>query len=100
MQEASRSRVRKYFFDVGLFDPNASQYQSKSLKQCFVVYEREKKHFFNRRILEVEHASSTPLIFTIHGAMGTECSTFVSKFSELLAIKTETNRDIMGKNKN
>ena len=51
--------------------------------------EREKKRLYNRRILEVEHASFTPLIFTIHGAMGTECRTFVSKLSELLAIKRD-----------
>ena len=37
----------------------------------------------------MEHASFTPLIFTIHGAMGTECRTFVSKLSELLAIKRD-----------
>ena len=51
--------------------------------------EREKKRLYNRRILEVEHASFTPLIFTIHGAMSTECRTFVSKLSELLAIKRD-----------
>ena len=51
--------------------------------------QREKKRLYNRRILKVEHASFTPLIFTIHGAMGTECTTFVSKLSELLAIKRD-----------
>ena len=80
---------QKAFFNVRVFDPNASRYQSKSLKQCFAVNEREKKRLYNRRILEVEHASFTPLTFTIHGAMGIECRSFVSKFSELLAIKRD-----------
>ena len=64
--------------------------------------EREKKRLYNRRILEVEHASFTPLIITTYGAVGIECRTFVSKFSELLAIKrfTEINRDVMGENEN
>ena len=44
--------------------------------------EREKKRLYNRRILEVEHASFTPLIFTIHGAMGIESG-------ELLAVKRD-----------
>ena len=56
---------QKAFFDVRVFDPNASRYQSKSLKQCFVVNEREKKLLYNRRSLEKAHASFTPLIFTI-----------------------------------
>ena len=79
---------KKAFFVVRVLDPNALRYQSKSLlKQCFAVNEQEKKRLYSRRILEVEHASFTPLIFTIHGAMGTEYRYFVSKFSELLAIK-------------
>ena len=49
--------------------------------------EQEKKRLYNRITLEVEHASFTPLISTIHGAMGIESRTFVSKLSELLAIK-------------
>ena len=51
--------------------------------------QREKKRLYNRRILEVDHASFTPLIFTIHDTMGIECRTFVSKLSELLAVKRD-----------
>ena len=64
---------QKVFFDVRVFHPNVSRYQFKSLKQCFAVNEREKKRLYNRKILEVEHASFTPLKFTMHGAMGIEC---------------------------
>ena len=41
---------QKAFFDVRVFDPNASRYQPKSLKQCFAVNEREKQRLQNRRI--------------------------------------------------
>ena len=34
---------QKAFFDGRVFDPNASRYQSKSLKQCFAANEREEK---------------------------------------------------------
>ena len=47
--------------------------------------EQEEKRLYNRRILEVEHASFTPLIFTIHDTMVIECGTLVN-VSELLAI--------------
>ena len=84
---SSWTKGQKAFFGVRVFDPNASRYQSKSLKQCLVVNEREKKRLYNKKILEVEHASFKRLIFAIHGAMGIECRTFVSKLGELLAIK-------------
>ena len=80
---------QKAFFDVRVFDPNSSRYQSKSLKQCFAVNEREKKRLCNRRILEVEHASFTPLIFTIYDTMGIDCRSSVSKLSELFAIEED-----------
>ena len=38
---------QKAFFDVKVFDPNASRHQSKSLRQCFAVNEREKKRLYN-----------------------------------------------------
>ena len=47
--------------------------------------EQEEKRLYNRRILEVEHVSFTPLIFTIHDAMVIECGTLVN-VSELLVI--------------
>ena len=50
--------------------------------------EQEKKRPYNRKILEVEHASFTSPTNTIHGAMGIECRIFVSKLCELLVIKT------------
>ena len=54
--------------------------------------EGEQKCLYNKRVLEVGYASFIPLIFAIHGAMGIECRSFVSKFSELLAVKRELPR--------
>ena len=49
----------------------------------------EKKRLYNRKVLELEHASFTPLTFTIHGAMGKKSRSFVSMHSELLVIKRD-----------
>ena len=68
---------QKSFFDVRVFDPNISRYQSRSLEEFFAVNEQEKKGLYNRGTLEVEHASFIPLTFTMHGAMCIECRTFV-----------------------
>ena len=92
VQEASESLVRKHFFGVMVIDPNVSRYQSRSFEQCFAMNEREKKHLYNRRILEISHASFTPLTLTIHGAMGIGCRTFVSKLSKLLAVKRDLSK--------
>ena len=51
--------------------------------------EQGKKHLHNKGILEVEHASFTPLLFTKNGDMGLGCRSLVSRLSELLAIKID-----------
>ena len=81
---------QKAFFDVRLFDANASRYQFRILEQRFAVNEREKKRLCNRRILEVERASFTPFTFAMHDAMGIKYKSFVSKLSELLATRRDS----------
>ena len=44
--------------------------------------EKEKKRQYNERVLEVEHGSFTPLVFSSNGGMGRECSTFYKRLSE------------------
>lgn len=50
----------------------------------------EKRNVCNRRILEVERASFTPLTFAIHDAMGIKYKSFFSKLSELLATRRDS----------
>ena len=50
-------------FDVRVFIPKASRYQSKSFEQCVVVNEQEKKRLHNRRILEVTCKRQTTYIY-------------------------------------
>ena len=40
-----------------------------------------------RRVLEVEQASFTPLVFTTTGGMGRECLRYHSRLAELISIK-------------
>ena len=72
------------FFDVRVFDPSASMYANQTMQQCFAKNEKEKKRNYNERIINVDNGSFTPLIFSIHGGMARECSTF---YSELIANK-------------
>ena len=49
----------------------------------------EKKRHYNERILQIEHGSFTPLIFSTTGGMGREASTFYSKVAEKIAEKRD-----------
>ena len=47
----------------------------------------DKKRNYNRRIMEVEHGSFTPLVFSTSGVMAHECSIFHKTLAEKLATK-------------
>ena len=40
-----------------VFDPNACRYRNKSLQQCHVMNEQEKKRAYYERILQIEHGT-------------------------------------------
>ena len=55
------------YLDVRVFNPFARSYKNVDIIKCYQRHEHEKKSTYERQILEVEHASFTPLIFTIGG---------------------------------
>ena len=57
------------------------------MQQCFAKNEKEKKWNYYERIINVDNGSFTPLIFSIHGGIARECSTFYSRLSEFIANK-------------
>ena len=48
-----------------------------------------KKRQYKERLLEVEHGSFTPLVFSSNGGMGRECFTFYKRLSETFAEKNK-----------
>ena len=69
---------------------------SHSSSQCHLTtekvlekHEKEKKRHYNRRIMDIEHGTFTPLVFSVSGGMGKECSMFHKHVAEKIAIKTE-----------
>jgi len=87
-------RGQQAFFDVRVFDPNAKRYLHKALPQCYIQNEKEKKRQYNERILEIEHGSFTPLVFSIYGGMGRECSMLYSKLAQRISEKKNLNQSI------
>ena len=51
--------------------------------------EREKKRQYNNRIMNIEHGTFTPLVFSVTGVMGKECSVFHKHIADKIARKTE-----------
>ena len=39
-------------------------------------HEKEKKREYNRRIMNITHGAFTPLVFSVSGVLGKECSMF------------------------
>ena len=84
------------FFDVRVTNPDCASQQNLPLKTILRKHEQEKKRAYNRRVMEVEHGTFTPLIFTTTGVMGHECSTYHKNLAEKISEKkNERYSDIM-----
>ena len=73
--------------DIRVCHPNADSYKDLTPEQVYCLHENEKKRMYERRVLEVERASFTPLVFTTTGGMGRECLRYHSRLEELISIK-------------
>ena len=54
---------QKAFFDVKVFNPNASSYRGSQVSSLYHKFEKDKRWRYEQRIREVEMASFTPLVF-------------------------------------
>ena len=72
------------FFDVRVFDPNAKR-NSAQRQKYYINNEKEKKRQYNKRVLQVENGSFTPLVFSINVRMGREASKCYSRIAEILS---------------
>ena len=82
------SPMERTFLDVRVLHPNAASYRGKTIDQVYEQNEREKKRTYNQRIVQIEKASFTPLVFTTTGGMAPECTKFHKKIAELISKKT------------
>ena len=81
------SNYEKTFFDIMVTHPNAESHMGKSLDKLYKECESVKKRKYGDRIVNVERASFTPLVFTTTGGMGKECEKLNKRLAELIVIK-------------
>ena len=83
------------YSDVRIFNPLAKCHRNLSLQAAHKNNENEKKRKYNDRIIEVEHGSFTPLVFTCFGGMSREYSRFYAHAAEKIADKRKLNKSIV-----
>ena len=74
-------RFEKTFFDVRVFNPHAPSNRNQTPSACYRKHERKKKRAYAQRILEVEHSSFTPLVFSATGGMGRGATCFYKRLA-------------------
>ena len=82
------------FCDIRVFIPLARCHLHISLLAVHKKNENKKKQEYNHQILQLDHGSFTPLVFSSFGGMSRKCCRFFSHTAEHLA-----NRKIELKNK-
>ena len=84
------------FFDVRVTNADNDSQQHMKVEAVLRKHEMEKKRNYNRRVMEVEQGSFTPLVFTTSGVMSHECSKYHKVLAEKLSVKkNEKYEDIM-----
>ena len=88
-------RGQRAFYDVRVFNPFAKSYLNQKLETAFRSNENEKKRQYNQRVIEVEHGSFTPLIFTPYGGNGREAERFIVELALKLSEKKQLQYSIV-----
>ena len=65
--------------------PNADSYREMDTNQIYRQHETEKKRQYAGRILEVEQATFTPLVFSTTGGMAVEFKRYHFRLAVLVA---------------
>ena len=78
---------QRAFLDIRVFELNAQRYRNSNLQKCYSKNEDEKNKQYNRRVLQVENASFTPLVFCTTGGMGRKARVFYRRLTEMLSEK-------------
>ena len=79
---------QKTMFDVRIFHPYAKTYEDQNIADVYLLHEKEKRRNYLQRVLQIEKASFTPLVYSTNGGMAPEARKFHKKVAHLIADKT------------
>ena len=73
-------------FDIRVFHaPAPSNRSLKTTAAMYKSHENQKKRAYNARIIQVEKATFTPVVFSTAGGMGTEAQTLVKRLASKIS---------------
>ena len=82
-------RGQRAFFDVRVFNPFAKRHLNQKLNTAFSSNENEKRRHYNQRVIEVEHGSFSPLVFSPYGGNGREAERFLTELVQTKSHKKQ-----------
>ena len=80
-------RGQNAFFDIRITHINSTSNRNVPVEEIFRRNEAGKKRNYMERVIEIEHATFTPLVFGTNGGMGRECALFIKNLAMKLAEK-------------
>ena len=75
------------FLDIKVFHPNCASYINMNLQEAYVHHENIKKRSYRERVLNVEHGSLTPIVFSTAGGASPEANKHHKRIAQLIALK-------------
>ena len=74
--------LAKAFVDIRVLQPQAPSNGNKSIPATYRAHELETKRKYNARVINIERATFTPLVFSSSGGMGSEASVFYKRVAK------------------
>ena len=71
-----------HFLMSGFFNPFAKSHLNQKLDTAFSSNENHKKRHYNQRIIEVEHGSFSPIVFSPYGGNGREAERSLTELAQ------------------
>ena len=72
---------------ISILRCDAVSYRDLEPQQIYRIHENEKKRLYSKRVLDIEHGTFTPLVFTTTDGVGKEYLMYHSRLAELISIK-------------
>merc|ERR1712224_346401 len=81
------SQYDRSFVDIRVTHPNCLSNSGKTLKGIYDRHEKEKKDFYESRVIHVERGNFTPLVFSTSGGMAPSCQRFFKRVATMISEK-------------
>ena len=78
---------RSTYFDVRVFNSHALSNCTSTTDACYRRHEQEKRRSYEKRILEVEHGTFTPLVWSSSGGCGPSATVTLKRLAGLISEK-------------